>query len=87
MLIKSYSGVHNYEVSDIAIANDNARFVSVGGDKVGFLWDISTGNVIRKFGAHHSRINCCAIGGENALIATGGYDCEIKIWDLKDKKS
>jgi mitogen-activated protein kinase organizer 1 len=86
MLIKSYNGAHNYEVSDIAITTDNSRFVSVGGDKVGFLWDIPTGHVIRKFGSHHSRINCCALGGENSVMATGGYDCEVKIWDLKDKR-
>lgn len=58
----------------------------MGGDKVGFVWDVATGKVIRKFGSHHSRINCCAIGGESAIVATGGYDCEIRIWDLKNRK-
>lgn len=41
--IKSYSGVHGYSVFDVAIAKDNSKFASAGGDKSAFFWDISTG--------------------------------------------
>jgi WD40 repeat protein len=41
--IKSYSGVHGYSVLDVAIAKDNSKFASAGGDKSAFFWDISTG--------------------------------------------
>ena len=47
---------------------------------------MSTGQVLKKFGPHSTRINCVDIGGEMSILATGGYDCEVKIWDLKDKK-
>ncbi|CAD8083309.1 unnamed protein product [Paramecium sonneborni] len=84
--LKQYFGAHNYEVQDLAILQDNSKFVSCGGDKIAFLWDVSTGQVIKKFGPHSTRINCVGIGGEQSILATGGYDCEVKIWDLKDKK-
>jgi mitogen-activated protein kinase organizer 1 len=87
LLIRTYAGVHNYEITDLAMTDDNARFISVGGDRSGFVWDVATGKVIRKFGTHHSRINCCSIGGESSILATGGYDCEVRLWDLKDKKA
>jgi len=48
-LIKSYSGPHNYDILDLAIASDNGRFASVGGDKLVFLWDVTTVKLIRKF--------------------------------------
>lgn len=41
------------------------RFASCGGDRQVFLWDVSTGNIIRKFRGHDAYINtvrkegCC----------------------------
>ena len=58
-IIKTYKGAHNYEILDIAIYKDNSRFVSVGGDKHPFLWDVKTGNIIRKIKGHTHRITCC----------------------------
>ncbi|EAU30425.1 predicted protein [Aspergillus terreus NIH2624] len=34
---------HGYTVLDIAVAADNARFASVGGDRQVFLWDVEQG--------------------------------------------
>lgn len=50
--IKQYSGPHNHEISNVTISADNARFASCGGDKAAFLWDVTTGDVIRKFPGH-----------------------------------
>ena len=41
VLVKTYEGVQNREVFDIAIFQDNGRFASCGGDKTFFkIWDI-----------------------------------------------
>lgn len=37
------------------------RFASCGGDRQIFLWDVSTGNIIRKFRGHEAIVN--AVGG------------------------
>ena len=33
------------------------RFASCGGDRQVFLWDVSTGSIIRKFRGHDAYIN------------------------------
>lgn len=49
LVIKEYKGPHNHEVNDVCITSDNARFVTCGGDRSAFLWDVSTAEVIGKF--------------------------------------
>ena len=57
--IKIYHGAHNYELLDICITKDKSRFATVGGDKTGFLWDVKTGAIIRKFKGHNHKLTCC----------------------------
>ena len=69
LLVKTYSGPHAHEVSDVAISDDKARFVSCGGDKAAFAWDVATGQVIRKLEGHTQRLNAvclCGPGGPRA---------------------
>lgn len=47
--LQEYKGVHGYEVLDVAVASDNSNFVSCGGDRTVFHWDVSTGRIIRRF--------------------------------------
>ena len=81
-LIKTYEGVQNREVFDIAIFQDNSRFASCGGDKTFFLWDVLTGKYTRKISAHQSKINTLALNPLQNLIASGSFDNTVKIWDL-----
>lgn len=39
------------------------RFASGGGDRQIFLWDVTTGNIIRKFRGHDAVVNsvCCCL--------------------------
>ena len=59
-------------------APDNGRFVSVGGDKMVFIWDVTTGKTIRKFEGHTSRINSCAWNSDCSILATGSYDTSLR---------
>lgn len=73
-LIQTYAA-HGYEVLDLAVAEQNDRFVSVGGDKSVFLWDVATAQTVRRWGGaggHSGRVECCAFGGEgDAVVLTG----------------
>ena len=83
LLIKTYSGVHGYEILDVAIATDNAKFATGGGDKSCFYWDVTTGRVIRRIQAHTQRINAVALNEEGTVLLTGSYDRSVAAWDLR----
>ncbi|PWI66371.1 hypothetical protein PCL_05069 [Purpureocillium lilacinum] len=86
-LIQTYAA-HGYEVLSLDVASDNERFVSAGGDRSVFLWDVATAVTTRRFGGnaqgHSARINCvCFAGDGDSLVVSGGFDTTVRIWDTK----
>ncbi|KAG9580247.1 WD40 repeat-like protein, partial [Aureobasidium melanogenum] len=83
--VQKYSA-HGYEVHDLSVAQDNDRFISVGGDKTVFLWDVATHQTLRRWSGHAGRVNACAFAGEgDSLVVTGSFDSTVKIWDCKQR--
>ncbi|KAI4143570.1 MAG: hypothetical protein LQ340_006957, partial [Diploschistes diacapsis] len=68
-LVQSYSA-HGYEVLDIAVTSDNARFASVGGDRQVFLWDVAQGKTLKRWTGHSGRINAVDFGGEGSVVVS-----------------
>ncbi|KAK8002031.1 WD domain-containing protein [Apiospora marii] len=92
-LIQTYSA-HGYEVLSLQVSHDNARFVSGGGDRTVFLWDVATAQTLRRFGgnaaSHSARINAVAFGGDghdDALVVSGSLDATVRIWDTRNQSS
>jgi mitogen-activated protein kinase organizer 1 len=89
-LIQTYSA-HGYEVLDISVTGDNAKFASVGGDRSVFFWDVSTAQTIRRFGGnqgHTARINTVTFAGTgDCLLVSGGFDTSVRIWDVKSNNA
>lgn len=83
-LIKTFKG-HGYQVMDIAIAFDNGSFVSCGGDKQPFYWDVETGMVVRKVRGHDQMVNSVCFNSDASVFASASYDRTVKIWDGKTK--
>jgi mitogen-activated protein kinase organizer 1 len=87
-LIQTYSA-HGHEVLSLSVSADNARFVSAGGDRAAFLWDVTTAQTIRRFSGtgttgHAGRINAVSFGGaEDSLVVTAGFDTTVRIWDVR----
>ncbi|KAK7403230.1 hypothetical protein QQX98_011002 [Neonectria punicea] len=86
-LIQTYAA-HGYEVLSLAVAADNQRFVSSGGDRTVFLWDVATAVTTRRFGgnaqSHSARVNCVSFAGDgDSLVVSGGFDTTVRIWDTK----
>ncbi|KAK4219251.1 putative mitogen-activated protein kinase organizer 1 [Rhypophila decipiens] len=87
-LIQSYTG-HGYQVLSLSIASDNATFASSGGDRAVYLWDVTTAQTLRRFGAsanggHSGRVNYVTFGGVgDSLVISGGIDTSVRIWDVK----
>ena len=69
-LIQTYQA-HGYEVLDLCVAQDNRSFVSVGGDKTAFFWDVESAQATRRFQGHTARIHTCAFGGAGDSVLGG----------------
>lgn len=63
-----------YEVLDVAVMADNSQFASCGEDKAAFLWDVSTGAVVRRMQGHEQRINACCFSTKGSVLFTASYD-------------
>lgn len=82
-LIKSYTGGHAYEVLSISCTKDNTKFVSSGGDKNCFLWDVTQGEIVRRFSGHLGKVNTVSWNENDSVLATGSFDTTIRLWDTK----
>ncbi|KAL8654551.1 MAG: hypothetical protein Q9226_003391 [Calogaya cf. arnoldii] len=86
-LVQTYSA-HGYEVLDISVTEDNARFASVGGDKQVFLWDVATARTLRRWSGHFGRVNCVGFGGEEgSVVVSGSFDATVRLWDCKSQST
>jgi mitogen-activated protein kinase organizer 1 len=67
-------------------SHDNAQIASCGGDKQPFLWDVTSGTVLRKFEGHLQTINCISFNTDSSVLVTGSYDQSVKCWDCKSRQ-
>lgn len=82
--IMTFAG-HSHEVLGLAIAADNSRFVSCGGDKLVIAWDVATARAVRKIGGHTHRVNAVALNSEASVALSAGYDTTVRCWDLRSQ--
>lgn len=83
--IQRYSG-HTYEVLCLDIASDSNRFASGGPDRSVMVWDVSSGQILRRFNAHTGRINDVRFDGarnDGSVLWAAGSDTTLRAYDLR----
>ncbi|THC96865.1 hypothetical protein EYZ11_003635 [Aspergillus tanneri] len=75
---------HGYSVLDVAVTADNARFASVGGDRLVFLWDVEQGGTVRRWSGHNARVEAVQFAGDgDSVVVSGSADTTINVWDTR----
>ena len=86
-LVNKYTA-HGYEVLSIDVNGANDRFISTGGDKAVFLWDVQTAQTIRRFTGHAGRVNRGVFGGDgDSVVVSASFDGSVKVWDVRSTSS
>ena len=79
---------HQDEVLSVAMARsgDDLLLLTTGRDGRALVWNVETRELVREFGdgkAHGRGIWCGAFSHDGAMVATGGNDNLVKVWDVK----
>ncbi|OQO15129.1 hypothetical protein B0A48_00511 [Cryoendolithus antarcticus] len=83
--LQSYAA-HARPVLSLATSTDNSQFLSGGGDKTVFVWDVATAKTVRRFVGHSGRVEGVAWGGEGDSVAvSGSWDGGVRVWDLRSR--
>jgi len=57
----------------LSSAHDNAKFGSSGGDRSVFLWDVATGQTIRRFSGHLGKVHVVDFNEDATVLASGKF--------------
>jgi WD40 repeat protein len=74
-------------VNDVVFCADSSMLAAAAGQAALFgeatLWNVSDGTLIRKFRGHRDSLYAIAVSPDMRILATAGYDQQIKLWDLR----
>ena len=76
--------LHTSPVYSVALYDNYAA--TGGGDDLGYLWDITNGEMILKLDGHSDSVTNVAFSNDGAYLATGGMDGQVRVWHIEEKK-
>nr|XP_009614879.1 angio-associated migratory cell protein-like [Nicotiana tomentosiformis] len=58
-----------------------------GGDNRGFMWRIGQGDFAFEIEGHENSVSSLAFSTDGRLLASGSFDCHIRVWDITSGSS
>lgn len=71
---------HSASVFAVSCHPTQPLAVSGGEDELGYIWDITDGEVIVKLTGHTDSVTCTAWSADGELVSTGGMDGKVRTW-------
>jgi WD40 repeat protein/transcriptional regulator with XRE-family HTH domain len=90
-LIRSLSGLYNRKlfrghagvIVALAFSPDGKYVLTAGADRTPRLWNIQTGQEIRRYIVHRGAVRTVAISPDGKFVLTGGDEKIARLWDAK----
>jgi WD40 repeat protein/serine/threonine protein kinase len=74
---------HTDSVQAVDFSPDRQYVVSASRDNLLILWDVETGEVVRRLDGHQGDVLSVTFSRDGSLLASGGTDNTIILWDVE----
>jgi len=78
---------HNASVFAVDVHPTEALAVSGGEDDLGYIWDITDGEVIVKLTGHSDSVSAVGWSRDGEMVASGGMDGKVRVWRRVGKEN
>lgn len=75
--------MENPTALSIRYSPDGKKLVSGSTDRSIYLWDVESGELIRKLVGHWDHVNSVCFSPDGATLASASEDRSIRLWDVK----
>ena len=73
-------------VRSLLFSKDSKTIITGSSIGIAALWDVETGELLRKFKKHKLAVTAIAVSPDDKVLATGSRNQDVKLWDIATGK-